>query len=199
MKYHKTVADYFAAQNEWSEALELLRGAVTATELEETIKWGAPAYVLDGKIVIGMAAFKQYVGLWFHQGALLKDEASKLVNAQEGKTKALRQWRFASLEEIHDNMNTLKAYIDEAITNQKAGKEIKADRNKELIVPDLLQEKLDQDANLKESFDSFSLSRQREFTEHIDEAKREETKLKRLEKIIPMIQDGVGLNDKYRK
>ncbi|MCK5210721.1 MAG: YdeI/OmpD-associated family protein [Cyclobacteriaceae bacterium] len=54
------------------------------------------------------------------------------------------------------------------------------------------------DQELRSCFDDLSLSRQREFTEYISEAKREETKLKRLEKIIPMIKEKIGLSDKYR-
>ena len=59
------------------------------TELLETIKWGVPVYTLNDKNVLGMGAFKSYVGIWFFQGAFLDDPQKKLINAQEGKTKAL--------------------------------------------------------------------------------------------------------------
>ncbi|MCH7772721.1 MAG: YdeI/OmpD-associated family protein, partial [Bacteroidetes bacterium] len=54
------------------------------------------------------------------------------------------------------------------------------------------------DKKVKESFNSLSLSKQREYAEYISEAKRDETKQKRLLKIVPIILKGKGLNDKYR-
>ncbi len=197
MNQAKTVEQYLS-QSEWQEALSLLREIVLSTSLDETIKWGIPAYTYKGKNLIGMAGFKAYCGLWFHQGVFLKDEAKVLVNAQKGVTKALRQWRFSSVEEIEAQKDLIKTYVLEAIDNQIAGKEMKADKKKPLIIPDELQTRLDSNAELKAKFELLNLTRKREFAEHVSSAKREETRLKRLEKIEPMILEGVGLNDKYR-
>lgn len=175
-------------------ALELLRETLLSTELEECVKWGAPCYTIGGKNVIGVAAFKSYVGLWFHQGVFLKDERQVLVNAQQS-TKALRQWRFSSVEEIDSKL--VLQYIKEAIANEKAGMKVKAQR-KPLIVPSELQKQLDSSSSLANCYGALSHSSKREYAEYITEAKREETKLKRLDKIIPMILKGSGLNDKYR-
>lgn len=196
MQLNKTVDDFIAGQDKWKAPLMKFREIILATELEETIKWGSPVYTLKGKHVAGMGAFKSYVGIWFFQGVFLKDPHKKLVNAQEGKTKALRQLRFSSMEEV--NYELVKAYVGEAIQNQKEGKEIKPDKKKPLIIPGELKVKFKTDQELRSCFDDLSLSRQREFTEYISEAKREETKLKRLEKIIPMIKEKIGLSDKYR-
>ena len=87
----------------------------------------------------------------------------------------------------------------EAIQNQKDGKEIKPDKKKPLIITDALKAKLEQDANLKESFESLTPGKQRDYAEYIESAQREETKMNRLVKIIPMINQGIGLNDKYKK
>ena len=102
MKKTKTVEDYIAGNGEWTEALEKLRSILLDTEMEETVKWGAPVYTIDGKNVVGIGAFKSYVGLWFFQGVFLKDKEKVLVNAQEGKTKALRQWRFSGSGEMDE-------------------------------------------------------------------------------------------------
>jgi uncharacterized protein YdeI (YjbR/CyaY-like superfamily) len=119
-----------------------------------------------------------------------------LVNAQEGKTKALRQMRFTSINDI--DKNVVLHYIKEAIENQKSGKEVKPDRTKnETVIPDELQQILNEDTNLLENFKSLTPYKQREYCEHIASAKREATKLSRLEKITPMILNGVGLHDKY--
>ena len=191
------VEEYISKKENWRKELELLRSVFSNLQVEETIKWGAPTYVFRGKNIVGLAAFKNYCGLWFFQGALLKDEQKVFINAQEGKTKAMLQWRFHSLDEI--NTKLIKEYVLEAIENVKQGKEIKPDRTKkELIIPKELQQKLNSNKQVNTSFGLFSLSKQREYANYISEAKREQTKLKRLEKIIPMILDGIGLHDKYK-
>ena len=144
-----------------------------------------------------MGAFKSYVGLWFFQGALLADKESVLVSAQEGKTKALRQWRFTSKREI--DARRIKAYVKEAIDLQKQGLEIKADRSKTVEVPKQLKQALKRNKNAHSCFGQLAKGKQREYADYIADAKREETKMKRLEKILPMIEAGKGLNDKYRK
>jgi len=97
-----------------------LREILNSTVLTETINWGGPVYTLDDKNLIGIGAFKNHCALWFFQGALLKDTNNLLINAQEGKTKALRQIRFEAGSKI-DTQELLK-YIDEAISLHKLGK-----------------------------------------------------------------------------
>lgn len=195
MKIAKTPEEYFAENPDFIDILEKLRALLAATELEEKMKWGIPTYCLKNKNVAGIGSFKSYAGIWFFNGSFLKDEANVLINAQEGKTKGMRQWRFSSVEEM--DVNLIQRYIAEAIQNQKEGKEIKPEK-KPLIIPDELKEALASNSLLSESFEALSLSCKREYAEYISEAKREETKYKRLEKITPMILEKVGLNDKYK-
>ena len=91
MQRHKTVDQYISKKRDHKKELTKLRKIIKTTELVETKKWGAPVYTIDGKNIVGIAAFKSYVGLWFFQGTMLKDKKKKLINAQEGITKALRQ------------------------------------------------------------------------------------------------------------
>lgn len=181
--------------NSWSEELELLKSIIVKTELVETTKWGGIVYVLNGKNVLGIGGFKNYFTIWFFNGVFLKDEKKVLVNAQEGVTKSLRQWRFSSKEEVNEAV--VLDYIHEAIANEKQGKNSKP-KKKELIVSELLQKELDADANLADAFLKFTPYKQYEFLEYIETAKREETKRSRIEKIKPMILENIGLNDKYR-
>ena len=199
MELAKSVEEYIAKSGEWAEVVERLREILLSTELDEDLKWGAPAYLYEGKNLIGLGAFKSYAGIWFHQGALLSDPKKKLINAQEGVTRALRQWRFSSLDDVNSNETLIGDYIKEAIRNHLDGKEIKPQKKKPLNIPNELKVAFSDNAQLKKSFDSLNLTRQREFADHIATAKREETRLSRLEKIIPMILEGKGLNDKYRK
>lgn len=197
MHSNKTVEEFLVKQDQWKDALIHIRNLLLETELTETIKWGMPVYTINGKNVVGIGAFKSYVGIWFFQGLFLSDSKKVLVNAQDGKTKGMRQMRFSSIDEMDGDL--IREYIIEAIQNQKDGKEIKPERKKGLNIPVELEDKLQQDQDLKESFDSFTPGKQREFAEYIESAKRVETKLSRLEKIIPMISQGIGLNDKYKK
>ncbi|WP_425658696.1 YdeI/OmpD-associated family protein [Tenacibaculum ascidiaceicola] len=191
------VTQYIQDKSNWAQELNLLRSVFLDLPVEETIKWGAPVYVYKGKNIVGLSAFKNYCGLWFFQGSFLTDKEEVLVNAQEGKTQAMRQWRFNQLDEI--NTVLIKRYVLEAIKNSEEGKELKPKKNtKPLIIPKKLQLELDRNDRLKETFSEFTLSKQREFTDYISEAKRETTKEKRLEKIIPMILNGIGLYDKYK-
>lgn len=195
MEMYKSPEAYFESVDANLDILKKLRAILLTTELEEKMKWGIPTYCLKNKNVAGIGAFKSYAGIWFFNGVFLKDDAGVLINAQEGKTKGLRQWRFESIDDIDENL--LRTYILEAIQNQKDGKEVKPEK-KPLIIPDELKEALASDSHLSETFESLTLSCKREYAEYISEAKRAETKQKRLDKIIPMIMEKVGLNDKYK-
>ena len=192
----KTVEDYIKKHPHWEEEIRSLREMLLSTDLEETIKWGAPLYTIDGKNVVGIGAFKNHCALWFFQGALLKENTALLQNAQEGKTKALRQIRFEKGEEIP--VEPLRNYVLEAIRNQKEGKEIKPAKGKEVEIPALMDTAFENDSDLKKAFFELTPGKQREYCEYIAEAKREATKLSRLEKITPMIKSGQGLHDKYK-
>ena len=196
MKRFKTVDAYIQGAESYHEELLKLREILQGTELTEEVKWGAPCYTYDGKNVVGIGAFKSYFGLWFHQGALLEDKQGVLINAQEGVTKALRQWRMETVKDIKPRV--IKSYVKQAIELVKAGKEIKPDRQKTLSIPKELKTAFGKNKKAKAAFDQLTKGKQREYAEYIDSAKQEKTKLSRLEKIMPMIESGVGLNDKYR-
>ena len=192
----KTADDYYADAPHWRDEIAKLREILHASGLEETIKWGQPTYTTNGKNVVGLGAFKSYCGLWFFQGALLADEDEVLINAQEGKTKALRQWRMTSCRDI--NQARIKRYVKEAIALADQGKEIKAARPGKVVVPAELKKALAADKSVSAAFDQLRPGQQREYAQHITEAKRAETKERRIEKILPMIAAGIGLNDRYR-
>lgn len=197
MKSYKTVDEYILNAETGRDILIVLREILKNTELTETVKWGGPVYTIEGKNVVGIGSFKSYAGLWFYQGALLADKAKVLINAQEDVTKALRQWRFNSADEIDEKL--LLEYVAEAIKNERQGKKIMPDKNKPLVIPEELENALNEDKALKACFLGFSKSCQREFAQYVSDAKRAETRLSRVEKIIPMILEKKGLNDKYRK
>ena len=197
MKRFNTVTAYIEYHQEWSNILNDIRAILNKTELEETVKWGAPVYTIAGKNVIGLSAFKNHIALWFFNGVFLTDKEQVLINAQEGKTKALRQWRFAKEDTIDQDL--IKRYVLEAIANQKLGKVVKPEKAKGLEIPNLLQVALDKNESLSQAFNALTPGKKREYASYIAEAKREATKLSRIEKCIPLILAGNGLHDKYKK
>jgi uncharacterized protein YdeI (YjbR/CyaY-like superfamily) len=183
--------------NQWQKELEFLRAIVGKTALVETRKWGGEVYTYNNGNVLMIGAFKNHVGLWFYNGAFLKDPYDVLENAQEGKTKAMRHWKFTSIDEMEGDK--IMEYVQEAIGNEKKGMKWKAEKSEEVEIPEVLTEAFDKDEEFKIAFDGLTPFKQKEYLEHIASAKREATKISRLEKIRPMVLDGVGLNDKYRK
>ena len=197
MKKVHSVEEYIEVNTHFKEELEVLRALILSTNLEENIKWSAPTYSLKGKNVLGIGAFKHHFCIWFFNGVFLKDEHNRLETAQE-KTKALRQLRFNTLNDI--NKPLVIDYVREAIENQELGKEIKPKRTtkKDILVPKLLNEELKTNSKFKAAFNALSPSCQREYCNYINEAKREATKISRLEKIKPIILNGKGLHDQYK-
>lgn len=192
----KTAEEYVGSHPVWSDELKTLRQLLLKSELEETVKWGMPVYTLDGKNVVGIAGFKKHYGLWFYQGVFLSDSKDLLVNAQEGKTKAMRQMKFFLGDKL--NKKLITQYINEATENQKKGLTVKPESVK-LTMPTELKKALDKDAMMKKSFLALTPGKQKEYMGYILEAKMEKTKLSRIQKIIPLIQSGKGLHDKYKK
>ena len=192
----KTAEEYVGSHPVWSDELKTLRQLLLKSELEETVKWGMPVYTLDGKNVVGIAGFKKHYGLWFYQGVFLSDSKNLLVNAQEGKTKAMRQMKFFLGDKL--NKKLITQYINEATENQKKGLTVKPESVK-LTMPTELKKALDKDGMVKKSFLALTPGKQKEYMGYILEAKMEKTKLSRIQKIIPLIQSGKGLHDKYKK
>lgn len=196
MKRYSSVEDFYGGVEHWQAELAKLRSVICSMPLEEVFKWNFPCYTYGGKNVVGVGGFKAYFGIWFYQGALLSDPAKFLVNAQEGKTKALRQWRMTSAKEI--KVRQIKSYINEAMSLVDSGQEVKFNRNKALLIPVELEAALAGDKKAAAAFRKLTTGRQREYADYISEAKRADTKTRRIAKILPMIVQGGGLNDKYR-
>lgn len=180
----ENVDDYIKNHQEFSDLLISLRNILKEKPLEETIKWGVPTYVYKKKNLLGLGAFKNHVSIWFFQGALLKDKHQLLRNAQEEKTKAMRQIRFESIGEIDSKI--LGSYTIESIEYQRQGIVIKpTKKTSDIIIPIELKTVFSKTSGLEKSFGQLTAGKQREYIEHIISAKKEVTKLSRIEKIIP--------------
>lgn len=182
---------------QWREEIQLIDTILQSTEMTPATKWGTKVYTLNGKNVVACLGFKNHFGLWFYHGVYLSDPKNLLVNAQKGKTKAMRHLKFTSKEEI--DFDAIRSYITEAIQLIKDGKFWKKEtQSSEVTKSSLLQKNLDENPELKTAFNTLTPYKQKEYHEYIHSAKRESTQLKRLEKTTPLILSGKGLNDKYR-
>lgn len=197
MNLDNQIQTYIDKHEKFKDILVELRRIVKNEAFEETLKWGIPTYVYEQKNLVAIGAFKNHVGLWFFQGALLKDKARILHNAQEGKTKAMRQIHFKNLDEIDET--TLVAYLQETIKNQNKGLSVKISKPvKQVVISSELNSFLSADVSMLKAFKKLTPGRQKEYIEYIESAKRERTKSDRLKKIIPLIKAEKGLNDKYK-
>lgn len=186
---------FFNKPSKWQKAYRQLRTIVLDCGLTEELKWGVPCYTYQDSNVVLIHGFKDYCALLFHKGVLLKDTHGILIQQTEN-VQAARQIRFMNLEEIWELETTLKAYIFEAIEVEKAGLKVQLKKTKEFDVPAEFQEKLEEDPGLKAAFEALTPGRQRAYLLYFSQAKQSKTRTARVEKYIPHILDGKGLNDR---
>lgn len=183
---------YLEREKTWRSEFEALRAIIRDFDLSEDFKWGHPCYALDKSNIVLMHGFKEYCALLFFKGALMKDPGGILVQQTEN-VQAARQIRFTSADEIRRMANALKSYIQEAIEVEKAG--LKVEFKKEFDIPEELQAKLDERPDLKAAFQALTPGRQRAYILHVSGAKQAKTRETRVEKCIPQILEGKGLDD----
>ena len=178
----------------WKEEFAKLRGIILDCGLTEELKWGQPCYTLDGKNILLIHGFKEYCAILFIKGSLLKDTKGLLIQQTEN-VQAGRQIRFPNVKEIEKIEKTLKSYIHEAIAIERAGQKVEFKKTAAYIVPVELQQRLDSNSTLKAAFDALTPGRQKGYIYYISQAKQSKTREARVEKCIPKILDGMGLDD----
>ena len=177
--------------------LQRLQAFLAETELVEEMKWSMPAYTLNGKNVIMLAAFVEHVSLSFFKGAIVDDPKGLLVKAGEN-TQVSRQLRFTSLEDIENQADDIRALIASAIDVERRGVQMERVRH-EVEVCEALQAKFDAEPAFKAAFEALTPGRQRAYHLHFNQAKQEKTRLARIEKFEAAILAGKGMHDDYRK
>jgi len=185
---------FFNKKGKWQEAYYELRELVLDNELTEELKWGCPCYTIQNSNIVLIHGFKDYCALLFMQGALLKDPKKILVQ-QTKNVQSARQIRFSNIDEILKNKSTIKAYIKEAIKNDKAGLKVELKKTTEFEMPTEFQSALKEMPKLKTAFYNLTPGRQRSYLLHFSSAKQSKTRMERVEKYIPKILDNKGLDD----
>ncbi|MEX0609635.1 MAG: YdeI family protein [Balneolaceae bacterium] len=186
---------FFNKATKWQEEYEKLRMIALDCGLVEELKWGCPCYTFQENNVVLIHGFKYYCAFLFHKGVLLKDSEDILIQ-QTKNVQVARQIRFTSIQEIVEMERILKTYIFEAIEVEKAGLEVELKETKEFNIAEEFQIKLDENPDLKTAFESLTPGRQRAYLLHFSGAKQSTTRESRVEKYIPQILNGKGLNDR---
>ncbi|MEH6853649.1 YdeI family protein [Priestia megaterium] len=193
-KMNPKVDEFLSKAKKWKEEYETLRKIVLDCELTEDFKWMNPCYTFEKKNIVLIHGFKEYCALLFPKGSLLQDSHGVLIQQTEN-VQGARQIRFTNVQEIAEKEAILKAYIYEAIEVEKAGLKVKAKKPEELIIPEELQHKFDEIPALKTAFTTLTPGRQRAYILYFSGAKQSKTRESRIEKCIPNILTGKGLND----
>lgn len=185
---------FFSKAKKWNEEFEQLRMIILDCGLTEELKWGCPCYTSDKKNIVLVHGFKEYCALLFFKGALLKDPKGILIQQTENVQSA-RQVRFTSLRQIIKLEPALRAYIKNAVEIEKAGLKVTLKKTSEFQVPAEFQKKLDKSSALKIAFETLTPGRQRAYIFYFSQPKQSKTREARVEKSVPQILRGKGLND----
>jgi len=177
----------------WQAESEKLREILLDCPLIEELKWDQPCYTLQGKNIVLIGGFKDYVTLLFFKGALLSDPHHLLVTP--GELQSGRQMRFTTVKQITSMETIIKTYIYEAMEVEQAGLRVAMKQHSDYKVPEELQRKLDADPALRAAFEALTPGRQRGYFFHIAKPKQAKTRESAVEKCIPLILAGKGLND----
>jgi uncharacterized protein YdeI (YjbR/CyaY-like superfamily) len=185
---------FLKRQDKWRPEFKKLREILLGSGLTEDLKWGQPCYALDGKNIALIHGFKEYCAILFHKGALLKDPKGVLIQ-QTKNVQSARQIRFTSVQDVTKLEKTLKAYLREAIEIERAGLRVHFKKTEEIEVPEELASRLAANAKLKAAFAALTPGRQRGYIFHFAQPKLSKTRAARVEKNVPRILEGLGLDD----
>ena len=185
---------YFIKAKKWQQEQVLLRSIILECAVKEELKWGCPCYTYQSTNVVLIHAFKEYCALLFMKGALLKDSKGILVQ-QTANVQSARQMRFTNSQEIAKLRTTIKAFIKEAIEVEKKGLKVPLKETADYTLPEEFQQYIDKMPKLKTAFNSLTPGRQRGYLLYFSAPKQTTTKFARIEKLIPDILKGKGLND----
>lgn len=185
---------YFSKNEKWEKEINKLRTIILDCGLTEELKWSSPCYTYGNNNIVLIHVFKEYCAVLFFKGALLNDSNGILIQ-QTKNVQSARQVRFTNIQEVVKLEKILKTYIYEAIEVEKAGLKVKLKKTSDFKIPEEFQKKLDKMATLKKAFEALTPGRQRGYIFYFSQAKQSKTRESRVEKYIPQILKGKGLDD----
>jgi uncharacterized protein YdeI (YjbR/CyaY-like superfamily) len=174
----------------WAAEIAEMRRVLGGLGMTEECKWGKPTYTVDGKNIVIVQGFKEYLALGFFQGALLKDPKKILVRL--GQVQAARVMKFTSAKEITAKRSIITSYVREAMAVEKAGLRVKRKETSDFPVPDELKDRFRKDPRFRRAFEALTPGRQRSYLYHFGAAKQPATRIARIDKAAPAIFEGRG-------
>ncbi|MGB8703462.1 MAG: YdeI/OmpD-associated family protein [Gillisia sp.] len=191
---HAEIGKFLKANQKWQDEIGILRNIILGCHLTEEIKWGKPCYSYQGKNIVILQGFKEFCALMFFKGVLLKDTEGLLKKPGEN-SRISRRMEFTNSSEIKKVEKSVRNYIFEAIDAEKAGIPINLEKNPE-PTPEELQQKLEVSPELDSAFNNLTPGRQRAYKLYFSAPKQSKTRTLRIEKYIPKILQGKGINDR---
>jgi uncharacterized protein YdeI (YjbR/CyaY-like superfamily) len=194
-KTNPKVDFYFDKEKKWKEEITMLRTIILDCGLTEELKWGSPCYTVDEDANVGLIhVFKDYCAVLFFKGAIMKDPDGILIQ-QTKNVQSARQIRFTNAKEVKGAKKILKNYITDAVAIERAGLKVTLKKPTEFAVAEEFQNRLDDSPALKKAFNALTPGRQRGYLLYFSSAKQAQTRESRVDKYIPQILKGKGLED----
>jgi uncharacterized protein YdeI (YjbR/CyaY-like superfamily) len=194
MSAQRSKIDAFVSRaKNWQGEIQALRSMLRDCGLDEELKWGKPCFMFEGRNVAIIQPFKEHCSLMFFKGALIQDTHS-LLRSQGGNTQSAMRLEFTSKDQIKKAV--VKTYVKQAIAVEKAGLNVDFKAKRELELPQELTQILNKDSKLAKAFHALTPGRRRGFVLHFTGAKQSKTRTARIEKCIPKILAGKGMNDR---
>jgi len=192
----KNIDAYLAkASDEQRPILELIRNTVNSIDnrIQEDWKWAAPCFNMDG-LICWFIAFKNHVGLNFFKGALIEDTQKVFIDTND-KKKGNRMIHYKSLSDV--NVEVIQDYVKQAILLNERNIKVDIAKKQNLKTPAYFLEALNENEAAKAVFENFTDAQRKDYIEWLINAKREETRNKRMAQAIEWIAEGKTRNWKY--
>ncbi|RYZ55287.1 MAG: hypothetical protein EOP07_14545 [Proteobacteria bacterium] len=187
------VDEFVNNSKQWRDEIEALRAILLSSKLDEDFKWSKPCYTFEENNIAIIQPFKSTLALMFFKGTLLKDPDGVLV-ANGPNSQSSKRYEFGSVQEINKAKSKIKAHIKEAIEIEKAVVKVELKKKNE-PTPDELTAMFKSKPKFKKAFEGLTPGRQRAYILHFSSAKQSATRISRIEKCMPRILEGKGIND----
>lgn len=185
---------YFTKAEKWQKEINLLRKIILECQLSEELKWSVPTYTYNSSNIVLIHTFKEYCAVLFFKGVLLKDPNGILIQQTENVQSA-RQIRFTGIQEISKLKSIIKDYIFEACEVEESGVKVKLKKTADYKIPEEFQNTLNEKPSLQTAFKALTPGRQRAYLFYFSQPKQSKTRTARVEKYVPQILNGKGLED----
>ena len=190
----REISDYISAMPAFSKQIcTKLRTIILQADknIVEDWKWG-PHYSCQG-MICGYGAFKNHVKLTFYNGSAMKDPKRLFNHCVDNEFN--RSIKYTDAQQLDEK--AIQEYVRESVEINKKGFR-RVVTSKTVQVPDDLQSALSKDKIASKFFGQLTPGYQKDFAEWVTSAKKSETRIDRISKVVAMCHEGRRMNDKYK-